>query len=103
MKLTHNSINHNIFAKQVLHRESKLIESGPAPIKMGGSGNQWIFIYNAATTGGFDLPPETYTVNAMLIDYDNIKQGPVARLEHPILKPQLLNEVEGQVNKSCIL
>ncbi|KAI5964383.1 hypothetical protein KGF57_001056 [Candida theae] len=97
--LTSNSINTNIFAKQVLSRENKLIESGPAPIKMAGSNNQWIFIYNAATTGGFDLPPETYTVNAMLIDYDNIKQGPVARLEHPILKPQSLNEIEGQVNK----
>ncbi|KAI5962578.1 uncharacterized protein KGF55_003654 [Candida pseudojiufengensis] len=91
--------NNNIWAKHIFNRENKLIESGPAPIKMAGKNNQWIFIYNAATTGGEDLPKDTYTVNAMLIDYDNIKQGPIARLEHPILKPESLNEVEGQVNR----
>ncbi|KAI5954184.1 hypothetical protein KGF54_001959 [Candida jiufengensis] len=98
-----NEFNNNIWAKHIFNRENKLIESGPAPIKMGSGGgknsNQWIFIYNSATTGGEDLPKDTYTINAMLIDYDEIKQGPIARLEHPILKPESINEVEGQVNR----
>lgn len=35
----------------------------------------------------------------MLIDYNNIHQGPLARMEHPVLKPELANEKEGQVNQ----
>ncbi|KAI3405322.2 hypothetical protein KGF56_001863 [Candida oxycetoniae] len=97
-KVTSDSINTNTWAKQIFHRENKLIESGPAPIKMAGAENKWIFFYNAATTGGKDLPKDTYTVNEMLIDYDDLKSGPLARLERPILKPELANELKGQVN-----
>ncbi|CAI5755602.1 unnamed protein product [Candida verbasci] len=100
-KLTSKNYNENTWARQILDRESKLIESGPAPIKMQ-NGNQWIFFYNAATTGGNDLPKDTYTINEMLINYDNILNGPVARLEHPILKPELENEITGQVNQVVI-
>ena len=35
----------------------------------------------------------------MLIDYNDIRKGPVARLEQPVLKPELANEREGQVNQ----
>ena len=33
-----------------------------------------------------------YTVNQMLVDYNDIRKGPVARLEQPVLKPELANE-----------
>ncbi|WLF78910.1 hypothetical protein PVL30_002658 [Lodderomyces elongisporus] len=104
-KLTSDNINSNIWAKQILHRENKLIESGPAPIKMdagkgkGKDKNQWIFIYNAATTGGEDLAKGTYTINQALVDYDDIKSGPVARVERPTLRPESANEVKGQVDQ----
>ncbi|KAK6456471.1 glycosyl hydrolase [Scheffersomyces xylosifermentans] len=87
------------FADRKLKFESRLIESGPAPIKLDNGKNQWIFVYNASTTGSEDLPPNSYTISEMLIDYDNIKAGPIARLETPILKPESDNEKEGQVNK----
>ena len=35
----------------------------------------------------------------MLVDYNDIRKGPVARLEQPVLKPELANEREGQVNQ----
>ena len=54
--LTNNSANWNTWAKAIFTRENKLLESGPAPVKMAGNANQWIFVYNAATTGGGDLP-----------------------------------------------
>lgn len=97
--LTNNSPNWNTWARALFNRENKLLESGPAPIRMAGNPNHWIFFYNAATTGGADLPKNAYTVNQMLIDYNNIHQGPLARMEHPVLKPELANEKEGQVNQ----
>ena len=97
--LTNNSANWNTWAKAIFTRENKLLESGPAPVKMAGNANQWIFVYNAATTGGGDLPKNAYTVNQMLVDYNDIRKGPVARLEQPVLKLELANEREGQVNQ----
>ncbi|ODV80124.1 glycoside hydrolase family 130 protein [Suhomyces tanzawaensis NRRL Y-17324] len=97
--LTSGDFNANKFAQPRFNFENKLIESGPAPIKLNNGKNQWVFFYNASTTGGEDIPRETYTISEMLIDYDHIRDGPVARLEKPILKPEQRNEVEGQVNK----
>lgn len=98
-KLTSGDFNLNKFTQPVFNFENKLIESGPAPIKLDNGKNQWVFFYNSSTTGGKDLPKDTYTINEMLIDYDNIRNGPLARLETPILKPEDKNEVNGQVNK----
>ncbi|CAK9437324.1 uncharacterized protein LODBEIA_P17020 [Lodderomyces beijingensis] len=99
-KPTSNNPNVNLWARQILHRENWLIESGPAPIKMSSAnGNKWIFLYNAATTGGQDLAKGTYTINQMLVDYDDIHAGPLARAEKPTLKPESYNEVWGQVNQ----
>lgn len=35
----------------------------------------------------------------MLIDYDDVHAGPVARTERPFLVPEANNEVLGQVNR----
>ncbi|KAK6465689.1 glycosyl hydrolase [Scheffersomyces coipomensis] len=98
-KLTNDSYYGNIFATAVFNAENKLIEAGPAPIKLDNGKNEWILVYNAATIGGKDLAKDTYTISQMLIDYDHIRDGPLARLEKPILRPEQRNEVEGQVNK----
>jgi predicted GH43/DUF377 family glycosyl hydrolase len=89
----------NKFTQPIFNFENKLIESGPAPIKLDNGKNQWVFFYNSSTTGGKDFPKDTYTINEMLIDYDEIRNGPLARLEKPILKPENRNEITGQVNK----
>ncbi|EGW34094.1 uncharacterized protein SPAPADRAFT_59516 [Spathaspora passalidarum NRRL Y-27907] len=91
------SLIHNTFAKSVFPHESRLIESGPAPIKM--KSGQYIFIYNASTTGDGHLERDTYSISQMLIDYDKIVDGPVARLEKPVIVPEANNEKNGQVNK----
>jgi predicted GH43/DUF377 family glycosyl hydrolase len=91
--------NGNVWGKQILNSETKLIESGPAPIKLDNGKNQWIFVYNCCTTGGKDIPQDSYTISQMLVDYDHIRDGPVARLERPTLKPDQDNELNGQVNK----
>lgn len=91
--------NGNVWAKQILNSETKLIEAGPAPIKLNNGKNQWILIYNACTTGGQSIPQDSYTVSQILVDYDDIKSGPVARLEKPTLRPDKDNEFNGQVNK----
>ncbi|ABN67904.2 glycosidase [Scheffersomyces stipitis CBS 6054] len=98
-KLPTQDFRQDTFAGVQYDFESKLIESGPAPVKMGNGTNQWIFVYNADTTGTDDLPANTYTISQMLVDYDNIKAGPVKRLSEPILKPEKDNEKNGQVNK----
>lgn len=98
-RLVSGDFNQNKFTQPIFNFENKLIESGPAPIKLDNGKNQWVFFYNASTTGGKDFPKETYTINEMLIDYDEIRNGPLARLENPILKPENRNEVTGQVNK----
>lgn len=82
--------------------QDRLIEPGPAPIKMDTGNrhqNYYILFYNSSTIGGGPYPKGTYTISQMLVDYDNIKDGPVARLEKPILVPEDANEVNGQVDK----
>ena len=88
--LTNNSANWNTWAKAIFTRENKLL-SGPAPVKMAGMPiNGYLFIMR--------LPQvvvtfqNAYTVNQMLVDYNDIRKGPVARLEQPVLKPGLANE-----------
>lgn len=78
--------------------ENMLIESGPAPIKADGPGNKYIFIYNTATLGNGKFPKKQYSTGQMLIDYDNIEQGPLARLENPILEVTEENEKTGLVD-----
>lgn len=97
--VTGGLFNPSKFAEPLFPHESRLIESGPAPIKLNNGKNQWVFFYNASTNGGHGLERDSYTLSQMLIDYDDIKNGPIARLEAPFLKPQAKNEVEGQVNK----
>ncbi|CUM68513.1 uncharacterized protein PRCAT00006239001 [Priceomyces carsonii] len=94
-----NSFQHAQFTRPKLNHESKLIEAGPAPFKLDNDKNQWIFFYNACTNGGEKLSAETYSISEMLIDYDDIKSGPIARLDNPIMVPESKNEVDGQVNK----
>lgn len=97
--LTENNYHRSIFTRGLNNRENKLIESGPAPIKLDNGKNHWLFIYNACTTGGENIAKDTYTVGQMLIDYDNLQNGPLARLEKPLLYPDQKNELTGQVNK----
>lgn len=94
-----NNSNANTFTSGFFPHEDRLIESGPPPIKLDNGKNEWVFFYNASTAGQGPLPKGTYSVSQMLVDYDKIKQGPVARLEKPFLVPEALNELNGQVNK----
>ncbi|KAG7192202.1 uncharacterized protein KQ657_001920 [Scheffersomyces spartinae] len=91
--------NSNTFTSGILTHEDYLVESGPPPIKLDNGKNQWVFFYNASTAGKGRLPKGTYSVSQMLVDYDIIKLGPVARLEQPFLIPEASNEITGQVNK----
>lgn len=82
--------------------QDRLIEPGPAPIKIDtGNKNQnhYILFYNSSTTGAGPYPSAMYSISQMLVDYDNIRDGPLARLEKPILVPDQQNEVTGQVNQ----
>lgn len=82
--------------------QDRLIEPGPAPIKLDTGNphqNYYVLFYNSSTVGGGPFPKATYTISQMLIDYDNLKDGPLARLERPIIVPEDANEVTGQVDK----
>lgn len=82
--------------------QDRLIEPGPAPIKIENGNkhqNHYILFYNSSTTGAGQYPRATYTISQMLVDYDNLQDGPLARLEKPILVPERPNEVTGQVNQ----
>lgn len=103
----------NYFAAPVNPWENRLIEPGPAPIKTRDG--KWLLVYNGMTTGRAGYPKNQYSVGQMLIDptlgfLPNIKvqddqyqpalrNGPVARLEHPMLVPEAGNEQEGQVDQ----
>lgn len=86
------------FAKGQFPWESKLIESGPAPIK-SSDGENWIFIYNAATRGTNEYPAGQYFLGQMLLNYNDLEKGPLARLETPFLVPQTEEELHGQVDR----
>lgn len=82
--------------------QDRLIEPGPAPIKIhtGNSHqNYYVLFYNSSTTGAGPYDLATYSISQMLVDYDNLAGGPLARLESPILVPENANEVNGQVNR----
>lgn len=103
-KLTNNDWRSNIFTKGIFDWQDKLIEPGPAPIKLqykdgDKERNHYVLFYNSATLGLGGLPEGTYSILQMLIDYDNIKGGPIARLEKPIIIPDQDNERNGQVDK----
>lgn len=101
-KLPSHNYHSNLFTTGKFDWQNRLIEPGPAPIKLNtGNPNQnyWVLFYNSSTTGGGKYPKNTYVLSQMLIDYDNIKNGPIARTETPFLIPELGNEVEGQVDQ----
>lgn len=101
------------FAGPVNPWENRLIEPGPAPIKTRDG--KWILVYNGMTTGRIGYPQNQYSVGQMLLDPSGsfrprlntsqdayqpaLRDGPVARLERPILVPEAGNEQEGQVNQ----
>jgi len=101
------------FAGPVNPWENRLIEPGPAPIKTRDG--KWILVYNGMTTGRIGYPQNQYSVGQMLIDPSGsfmpdlnvsqgtyqpaIRDGPVARLERPIIVPEAGNERTGQVDQ----
>lgn len=76
--------------------ENRLLEPGPAPIKT--KDGKWILVYNAATTGGQGFSSNQYSISQMLIDYENLEAGPLARLDQPSIVVQSQNERLGQIN-----
>ncbi|ETN36985.1 uncharacterized protein HMPREF1541_07973 [Cyphellophora europaea CBS 101466] len=101
------------FAAPMNPWENRLIEPGPAPIKTRDG--KWLLVYNGMTTGRVGYPQNQYSVGQMLIDptlsflpnltvqegqyQPALRNGPVARLEHPLLVPEAGNEQEGQVDQ----
>lgn len=101
------------FAAPMNPWENRLIEPGPAPIKTRDG--KWLLVYNGMTTGLAGYPKDQYSVGQMLIDptlsflpnltvaegeyQPALRDGPVARLEHPVLVPEASNEQEGQVDQ----
>ena len=85
------------FAKGTHLWENRLLEPGPPPIKT--KDGKWILVYNAATIGGAGYIRNQYSISQMLVDYDNIDAGPLARLDKPSLVVSSSNERFGQVNE----
>ncbi|OQO02380.1 hypothetical protein B0A48_11934 [Cryoendolithus antarcticus] len=107
------------FASGVHPWENRLIEPGPAPIKTRD--NRWILVYNGMTTGRIGYPAAQYGVGQMLIDPSRaflptvntsiinpvtggtyqpaIADGPVARIEKPMVFPSTELETNGQVGR----
>lgn len=101
------------FAAPLLPWENRLIEPGPAPIKT--LDGRWILIYNGMTTGRIGYPKDQYSVGQMLIDPSGafrpnltvpegtyqpaLRDGPIARIENPLLVPEGQDEQKGQVNQ----
>ncbi|KAK5099072.1 hypothetical protein LTR70_001222 [Exophiala xenobiotica] len=101
------------FAAPLIPWENRLIEPGPAPIKTRDG--RWILIYNGMTTGRIGYPKDQYSVGQMLIDPSGsfrpnltvsdgmyqpaLRDGPIARIENPLLVPEASSEQEGQVDQ----
>lgn len=101
-KLTSDDYRLSMFTKGIFSWQDRLIEPGPAPVKLEtGNPNQnyYVLFYNSSTTGLGSYDRATYTISQMLVDYDDIRSGPLARLEKPILVPDHDNEISGQVNR----
>lgn len=93
--------------------ENRLIEPGPAPIKTRDG--RWILIYNGMTTGRIGYPKDQYSVGQMLIDPSGsfrptlntsngvyqpaLRDGPIARIQNPLLVPEGTSEQKGQVGQ----
>lgn len=85
------------FATGVHLWENRLLEPGPSPVRT--KDGKWILIYNCATTGGGRFRNNQYSIGQMLIDYENLDHGPLARLEQPCLEVDQQNEKSGQVDQ----
>jgi predicted GH43/DUF377 family glycosyl hydrolase len=101
------------FARPLNPWENRLIEPGPAPIKTRDG--RWLLIYNGMTTGRVGYPKDQYSTGQMLIDPSGafrpnlntsngvyqpaLKDGPIARIEEPLLVPEGANEQIGQVGQ----
>lgn len=89
------------FAQGQFNWQNRLIEPGPAPIKIeypdDTTRNHYILFYNSATNGG-EYPRNTYTISQMLIDFDDLA-SPLARMDKPFLVPENANEINGQVDQ----
>ncbi|KAM9902043.1 hypothetical protein OXX79_004170 [Metschnikowia pulcherrima] len=100
--LVHWKINEKVYTTGKLNWQDRLIEPGPAPIKIETKDqgkNFYILFYNSSTVGAGPYEKGTYCISQMLIDYDNLDEGPLARMDWPILVPESKNEVIGQVNR----
>lgn len=101
-ELVSNDYTQSKYTDGKFNWQDRLIEPGPAPIKIDtGNSNQnyYVLFYNSSTTGSGPYEKATYTISQMLVDYDHLEDGPLARLEKPILVPEQDNEVTGQVNR----
>lgn len=87
------------FAQGVHPWETFLIEPGPAPFKTADG--KWILIYNGAAIGDARYERRQYSVGQMLVDPNNLKHGPLARIEKPLLVPETKEEKVGQVGQVC--
>ncbi|RMY46707.1 hypothetical protein D0865_09124 [Hortaea werneckii] len=102
------------FAAPLLPWENRLIEPGPAPVKTR-DGN-WILFYNGMTTGRIGYPQNQYSTGQMLLDPSGsfrrpnlqvpegeyepaLRDGPIARVERPVLVPEGEEEESGQVDR----
>lgn len=101
------------FAAPLLPWENRLIEPGPAPIKTRDG--RWILVYNGMTTGRIGYPKDQYSTGQMLIDPSGafrpnipvpegeyqpaLMDGPIARIEKPMLVPTQAEEQEGLVDQ----
>ena len=101
------------FAQPLLPWENRLIEPGPAPIKTRDG--RWILVYNGMTTGRVGYPKDQYSTGQMLVDpslafqpdiqvpegeyQPALMDGPIARIEKPMLVPTQAEEQEGLVDQ----
>lgn len=90
-----------LFATGNFAWQSRLLEPGPPPIRLatGDERNLYILFYNSAALGDAVWPRGSYAISQMLVDYDRLHAGPLARMEHPDLVPEQPNEVTGQVDR----
>lgn len=96
------TIKKRIYTTGKFNWQDRLIEPGPAPIKIETADktlNYYVLFYNSSTVGSGAYEKGTYTISQMLIDYDNLEKGPLARMDQPILVPEAKKEVVGQVNR----
>jgi predicted GH43/DUF377 family glycosyl hydrolase len=67
------------------HFDSKLVESGPPPIKL--SNGDYLFIYNSATVGWPDDPNSAYHPGWVILDHEN-PLNILQRSELPLMTPE---------------